>query len=369
MKDEPNDSAEWREISQACAGTGRLGHGRICSVPDGASCLDPTELAVLERNFRQWAASSARLDVQASRRRILLIFLLIRFTGARLNEILSLDPAAHIDFDRHTVRLSAGRNAAPQREVQIPPELSEEIKAALAGPSCGSPSEGFFQVDPGHVRRKFYERAGDCGFPRELGAPTAIRKARAVELMRGNMPLPVVQRMLGHSTPGLTAAYVDFSDEEMSRVARYFIEKESRRKTSARNTFFGKIKEVVRGDIQSRVDLAAIGGYTVTTIITNDSLTRLGLQPGSLVTAEVKAPWVILQKNGSEPECTAENRFRGVITRIIRGKLTTEYTVRVSDDSELCSIGTYDSRSRLDFQENEEVWAMFNSFSVILHVD
>jgi molybdate transport system regulatory protein len=65
---------------------------------------------------------------------------------------------------------------------------------------------------------KFYERAAACGFPKELGGPDAIRKSRAVELMQNNLPLPVVQRILGHSTPNLTASFVSFSDDDIRQV-------------------------------------------------------------------------------------------------------------------------------------------------------
>jgi len=37
------------------------------------------------------------------------------------------------------------------------------------------------------------------------------------------------------------SSYVAFSDNDIQQVAKYFIEKESFRKTSARNSFFGKI--------------------------------------------------------------------------------------------------------------------------------
>ena len=149
------------------------------------------------------------------------------------------------------------------------------------------------KVDMGHVRRKFYERCLACGFPKDLGSPNGIRKARAIELMRDNVPLPVVQHILGHLTPNPTVALVTFSDEEVHQVERHFIERESRRKTSARNDFFAKIAHILRGDIQSQIELVTLSGAAITTVITNNSLKRLGLKIGSLITAEVKAPWVI----------------------------------------------------------------------------
>ena len=226
-----------------------------------------------------------------------------------------------------------------------------------------------FNVDPGHVRRKFYERAAACGFLKEFGGPDAIRKSRAVELMQNNLPLPVVQRILGHSTPNLTASFVSFSDDDIHQVAKFFLEKESRRKTSARNTFFGKISSIQRGDIQAKVELVTIGGYPVTTVITNDSLARLGLKVGTLIAAEVKAPMVVLQKGDREPKCSAENMFQGTIEKINRGKVTTEYVVKIADGTQLCSLVTSESSRRLELYENDSVWAVFNSFSVVLHLD
>ncbi|MBI4965638.1 MAG: TOBE domain-containing protein [Desulfomonile tiedjei] len=348
-----------------------LNPARIYAVPHESRCLDPTQLAKLEQSFRSWADASPRADTRTSRRRILLIFLLIRYTGARLNEVLTLDLRKHIDVSKRVVHYGNVKEAdnRPHREVQISSELMSEIQMALNDSAFGEEVGSLLRVDQGHVRRKFYERSVACGFAQDLGSPNAIRRARAVELMRSNMPLPVVQRVLGHSTPNLTASLVTFSDEDIHQVTRHFIERESRRKTSARNTFFGKIGNVRRGDIQSRVELVTVGGDVVTTVITNNSLKGLGLKVGSLVIAEVKAPWVILQKAHVEPLCTAENMFHGTVTQILRGKITTEFIVRIQDGTQLCSLVTEESRRKLDINEGDKVWVMFNSFAVILHVD
>ena len=351
--------------------TERSSHALIISMPEEAHCLDTVMLNQMEQSFRTWAEGSQRADVCLSRKRVLLIFLLIRYTGAKLNEVLALNPFHDIDFKRHKVLLgkTETKNGRLPREVQIPEAISEELKAALNNPSFKKYLDNLFQVDPGHVRRKFYERALACGFPPSTGSPEIIRKSRAVELMQSNMPLPVVQRMLGHSTLNVTASYVAFSDNDIQQVAKYFIEKESSRKTSARNSFFGKIQSIQKGDIQSKVEMVTISGDRVTTVITNDSLSRLGLKTGSLITAEVKAPWVILQKSDREPEATAENRFFGTITRINRGKITTEYVVRISDGTELCSVVSTENARQIGFQENDQVWVIFNSFSVVLHTE
>ena len=249
------------------------------------------------------------------------------------------------------------------------PELSGELGAMLAEHDFREFMRANSSVDPGFVRRKFYERAEACGMPKEMGGPEIIRRSRAVELMRGNMPLPAVQVLLGHSTPNLTSSYVSFSEDEIKAVTKHFMEKESSRRTSARNSFYGKIQGLQRGDIQTMVDLSTLEGQRVTTVITNDSAERLGLKEGKLITAEVKAPWVILEKSQREPASTAENRFEGVVEGINKGKVNTEYIVRISEGTRLCSIVTTESSQRLNLGIGDRVWAVFNCFAVVLHVD
>ena len=351
--------------------SGPFKHARILSMEDTDRYLDTIQLQKLEQSFRSWAEAADRSDIGISRKRILLIFLLIRHTGARLNEALHLDPSADIDYKNHIVRLCKGgtEGRRPCREVEISEALSAEIQRTLDAPELKRAFGGLIWVDPGHVRRKFYERAESIGIPRQLGTPDVIRRSRAVELLQSNMPLPVVQKILGHSTPNLAASYVEFSDEEMQKVARYFIDKESRRKTSARNAFFGKIDKIQRGDIQATIEILSVGGYRISSVITNHSLVQLGLRRGALVMAEVKAPSVMLYKGEEEPKSTAENIFRGTVHQILKGAVTTEIVVRIPDGTELCSIVTSESGRRMDLKENDLVWAIFSSFSVVLHID
>ncbi len=346
-------------------------HGRIISIPDSDQHLDTGQLNCIEQSFREWVDNTTRSDIRFSRQRILIIFLLIRYTGAKLNEVLVLNPFKEIDFVRHAVlfRGSDTGTGLNQREVHISETLSREIKNTLADPSFLETVGSVLDVDPGFVRRKFYERALVCGFPKQLGGPEVIRKARAVELMQSNLPLPVVQMMLGHSTPNLTSSLVSFSKDEVQMVAKMFMEKESMRKTSARNSFFGKIHNIQRGDIQTRVCLTTIDGISVTTMITNDSVERLDLKQGRLITAEVKAPWVMLQGGDDEPVCSADNRFQGVIVRLIRGRLNTECVVRISDGIELCAIVSTAGNQHLELKEGNSIWVLFNCFSVVLHAD
>lgn len=343
-------------------------HGRMFPAPDQEKYLDSIQLHELEESFRNWTETASRSDVRAARRRILLIFLLIRYTGAKLSEVLGLDPNRDIDFEKKIVMLGRVQKGTSrsQRKVQLSGSLCREIKEIIGDPLLKNKTKNILGVDPGFVRRKFYERAEACGIIKQLGAPEILRKSRGIELMQSNMPLPAVQMFLGHSTPNLTSTYVSFSEDDIQQVTRLFVERESTRKTSARNSFFGKIQTVRKGDILTRVELITMGGHRVATVITNDSLQRLGLKVGKLITAEIKAPWVMLQKKGDRQECSADNMFNGIVDKITRGEINSEYIVRISDGTEVCSIVTSESCRRLALREGDEAWVLFNSYSVVL---
>ena len=342
-------------------------HGRI--VAEAPPCLDTLQLERLEREFRTWADESRRVDIALSRRRILLIFLLIRHTGAKLHEVLALSPSRDIDHENLTVTFGRGDGQEPSRTVPLAGALAQEIAEFLEDEKFRVSVEETLGVDPAFVRRKFYERAQVCGFRKQLASPEAIRKSRGVELMQSNMPLPAVQLYLGHSTPNLTSSYVSFSEEDILAVTSAFLQRESARKTSARNSFFGRVSRIGAADLQAVVEIVTPAGHAVSSIITQDSLRRMGLKVGRLATIEVKAPWVHLYGSEVEPPCSAENRFPGVVVRITRGRVNTECVLRIDPQTELCAIGTNDSLDRLQLEEGDKVWAVFGVYATILQVD
>ncbi len=346
-------------------------HGRLSPVTDSENCLDTKQLQDLEQSFRRWAESSKRPTHRNSRDRILLIFLIIRYTGARLNEVLTLDLLKDFDRDNNTVRFckkNSGKDSSA-RDVQIPEAISSDIQSITSDLDSRWPGDSMFRIDPAHVRRKFYEQATAIGILSSMGTPETIRKSRAVELIRSNMPLQVVQKIMGHSTPNLAASYVEFSDSEIGQVAKFFADRENNRKTSARNSFFGKINAIHKGAIQTLVEVVSVSGNNITSIITNGSLARIGLKPGMLITAEVKAPWIQLCKSDDAPNCTADNMFRGAVCHITKNRTTTEIVVRLPDDTELCAIITEKTRKAMNIQAQDILWAFFDAFAVVLHVD
>lgn len=90
----------------------RQPRGSHFSIPPNVKLLDTVQLAEMERSFRVWAGDSPRLDICWSRQRILLIFLLLRHTGAKLHEILELHPQ-DIDHEKRVITLCVIEGETP----------------------------------------------------------------------------------------------------------------------------------------------------------------------------------------------------------------------------------------------------------------
>ncbi len=382
-----------------------MNQDRIIAEMQDGDMLDPIQLERLEQCFRAWANEPGSTRRTASRRRILLIFLIIRYTGAKLSEVLGLRPATDLDPAGQSVTFRSTDNGQSRR-VAVSQSLAQEFATLLparAGADAVSPtrptdtdagamsparpgadtnagnvaqtrpsgpadSDEVFAVDPAYVRKKFYERAKECGFEKTRGGPEMLRKARAVELLRNNMPLPAVQRLLGHSSPNLTASRIAFSAEDMQEVTRMYMERESGCRTSARNSFFGKVLHLARDDVQTLVELGTADGDTVAALITNTSSARMGLKPGRLVTAEIKSPWLTLERC-DRPGCSsAENQREGLIARVVAGAINSECAVRLPDGTELCAVLSSEGFKRLGLSEGDPVRVLFGAYAVILHL-
>lgn len=330
--------------------------------------LDTIQLEELEHAFRDWAAKPKREDIRISRARVLMVFLLIRYTGAKLGEVLDLDETRSIDMENEQVTLSRA-DSSTSRQVPLPGNVVKEFGALLADPRFAAYKRRLFTMDQAHVRKKFYERAGECNLPKEMCSPEVIRRSRGIELLSGGMPLPVVQRVLGHSTPALAAEYLNLPPEDVQKVTRHFMERESKRKTSARNAFYGKVVEVSPGDIQSCIKVESLGGHEVAAVITNSSLRRLRLKVGAFVTAEIKAPWVLVAKDRVAAAHHAGNLFEGVVRHTERGRISSEIIVQLTDGTDICAVVTEESRQKLALQEGDKAWVHFSELAVILNVD
>ncbi len=65
---------------------------------------------------------------------------------------------------------------------------------------------------------------------------------------------------------------------------------------STRNQLRGKVKSVTKGSVMAEVVVTLDGGQELVSVITKNSVERLGLKAGDAVTALVKATEVMIGK-------------------------------------------------------------------------
>eukprot|EP00831_Metopus_contortus_P058524 TRINITY_DN50663_c0_g1_i1.p1 TRINITY_DN50663_c0_g1~~TRINITY_DN50663_c0_g1_i1.p1 ORF type:complete len:452 (+),score=64.68 TRINITY_DN50663_c0_g1_i1:51-1358(+) len=342
--------------------------GKVCpreffSVSDQVSYLEPVQLQAFEEAFSRWKDSARRMDSVRARTRMWLIFMLLRHTGARLGEILSLDDTTAFDPAGPYVRIGREERI---REVPLPEDLYTVIESVLESPvGCGLRGE-LFHVDQGYFRRICYARGKECGLAKDQVCPKALRNTRAVEMLRGGVPLTIVKEVLGQSSLDLTANFQQFSPGDMQTIVRT-AHQAMRKRTSARNSFVGHVVSVVSDVVMAEVVLETRGGIQIHAVITMDSLRNLKLVAGSPVIATVKAPLVnVLHPEGST-KGSARNRLKAKVLRVIGTPVLSEVMGRLPDGTDVCALISAESAAELDLVPGNEVEFWFKALSVVLN--
>jgi len=183
------------------------------------SCASPidhltqSQLDRLMDAFREWNRSAVTEYIRKVRGRYWLAFLMLRFTGARIGEILSIDDSAHIDFDRNEIMIVRRKVA---RIIPVPAGVILRVCRYRA--EFPVMQGKVFVLDQGNFRREFYRRAEEAEIPRELSHPHILRHTRAVEMLQAGVPLTAVQEVLGHSLSSTTAMYLQCTQKTLKEI-------------------------------------------------------------------------------------------------------------------------------------------------------
>lgn len=139
-------------------------------------------------------------------------------------------------------------------------------------------------------------------------------------------------------------------------------------KISARNILAGKIDKVVKGAVNSEIDLTLQGGERVVAVITNVSAEALGLSEGSAAYAIIKASEVILGKDVQAGKFSARNVLNGVVARVEDGAVNSEVVMQLPGGSEIAASITKTSAHALGLKCGEKVSAIIKASNVMIGV-
>ncbi len=155
---------------------------------------------------------------------------------------------------------------------------------------------------------------------------------------------------------------LDNFDEYYHLIRRYDM------KTSARNQFFGKVKSVKLGAVNSEVLMEIGGGDTLVAVITNESVEHLKLEVGSEVYALIKAPWVILTTS-EDCKTSARNELCGTVVRCQEGAVNGEVIIELAGGKTVTAIVTNDSIQTLGLKVGVKACALIKASHIILAVN
>lgn len=138
---------------------------------------------------------------------------------------------------------------------------------------------------------------------------------------------------------------------------------------SARNILAGTVSKIIMGAVNAEVDLTLKGGEKVVAVITNESVSHLGLKDGSHAYAIVKASWVIVGKDLDSTKISARNVLRATVTKVEEGAVNNEVGLKLSSGATLTANITKESSHALGIKEGDEAFAIFKANNVIVAVD
>ena len=210
-----------------------------------------------------------------------------------------------------------------------------------------------------------------------------------IETLNNLSPTPLIKRQTGGSGGGGTVltedgrtflARASLFQQELARFSTFFNDtpedaftmlktlKGMEMKISARNVWLGNVTEIETGSVNSVVTIALKGADTIVSVITENSVQRLGLKPGVEVLAIVKAPSVMLSHAVESTTISARNILRGKIGRLVGGVVNDEVVIKLAGGNTVTSVLTSESVRRLGLEEGMEISAIIKASSVLLAI-
>lgn len=139
-------------------------------------------------------------------------------------------------------------------------------------------------------------------------------------------------------------------------------------KISARNVFEGRITALVDGKVNAEVEVTTPGGDRIVAIVTEGSVTSLGLAIGKPAIAYVKAPWVMLLAGDSSVKFSARNQLLGAVESVVKGAVNSDVCVKLAGGSLVHSVITNEAVLELGLKPGATACALIKASHVVLGV-
>jgi integrase len=181
------------------------------------SYLSPDQLDKLTESFLEYYEESERY--RKARGRLWIVYLFLRYTGARLNEVLGINDTTDIDFRNNEVKIATLKQK--KQIFRIVPIHIKAISELMLYLSQYPYMKGkIFKITDRGFQLGFKNICQIAKIPLELSHPHILRHTRAIELLRSGVPVTIVKDLLGHSSLNTTAIYLRMSAQEAKMILK-----------------------------------------------------------------------------------------------------------------------------------------------------
>jgi molybdate transport system regulatory protein len=129
------------------------------------------------------------------------------------------------------------------------------------------------------------------------------------------------------------------------------------------------VERVKQGAVNAEVTLRIADGVEITAVVTRESASELGLEPGRQAIALIKSSFVILARGDSSLRTSARNQLAGEIVRREDGVVNSEISLAIDAGKTITATITRESAEALDLSVGNPVIALIKASHVILAVE
>lgn len=327
--------------------------------------LTREQLEGLTLCWEQWEAEAVTRTQKLLRARLHLIFLLVRYGGLRLGEVLALEPRAAIDTITGMLRVP-GSNG---REILLPVSAMRNIRRLLGLPQAAEPD--FLQFDQSFLRKKFYAVASTMGLYAGSVGPRAIRYSRGLELLELHVPLPLVLKFLGQQDADQLPAFLNFSDG----AARKLLASQLRGKERAgalddedeTNLFWGIVTGIFSGMRKVHLEITTFADFRLTVTCSPEEASLHELHENQVMSARVDPERIVLSPEKSS--ISLANCIKGVVASLHSDTVETFVSLALADGTTLCATVETCTLDNIHLYEGRKIFAHFSSGAVRLVAD
>ena len=138
---------------------------------------------------------------------------------------------------------------------------------------------------------------------------------------------------------------------------------------SARNVLSGTVTSIIKGAVNAEVLISLRGGESLVAVITNSSVDRLSLQPGTEAFAVIKASDVMVGKGLGSARLSARNVLAGKLAELNKGAVNSEVGIRLPGGTVLVASITKESVQALGLKRDDDVTAVIKASHVMIGAD